>query len=92
MSEDSRQRTLEDLFPQILKTLARNKEEKFESWAIARELKTETEEIDRCFEEMKFLKLIEMFTYFGPRYFARITPLGLANLAEIKDSMEKKNE
>ena len=91
MLEDSRQRTLEDLIPLILSILARNRDEQVESKTIAQELKTETEEINRCFEEMKYLKLIELFTYFGPLYYAMITPLGLANLADNKDSLEKKN-
>jgi hypothetical protein len=91
MLEDSRQRTLEDLIPLILAILAGNKDEKFDSKFIAQELKTETEEINRCFEEMKYLKLIELFTYFGPRYFAQITPMGLANLTDKEHSMEKKN-
>jgi hypothetical protein len=91
MLEDSRQRTMEDLIPLILAILAGNKDEIFDSKFIAQELKTETEEINHCFEEMKYLRLIELFTYFGPRYCAKITPMGLANLTDKKDSTEKKN-
>jgi hypothetical protein len=91
MLEDPRQRTMEDLIPLVLDILARNQKGRFDSKMIAKELKTETEEINHCFEEMRYLKLIELFTCFGPRYEARITPLGLANLADNKDSMEKKN-
>ncbi len=92
MGQDPRQRTIEDLIPAILVILARSTNDKFDSNIIAQELKTEREEIDRCFEEMKYLRLIDLFTYFGPRYSARITPLGLANLEENNNSMEKKND
>ena len=91
MLEDNRQRTLEDLIPLILGILARNKDKQFDSKIIAQELKTETEEINRCFEEMRYLRLIELYTIFGPRYSAMITPLGLANLAKNKGLMENKN-
>ncbi len=91
MLEDPRQRSMEDLIPLILSILARNQNEKFDSKAVAKELKTETEEINHCFEEMSYLRLIELFAHFGPRYDARITPLGLANLVENKGSMEKNN-
>ena len=92
MVQDPRQRTVEDLIPEILALLARSRDEKFDSNIIAQELKTEREEIDRCFEEMKYLRLIELFSSFGPRYFAKITPLGLANLESQNNSMEGKNE
>lgn len=91
MPVDSRQRTIEDLIPLILAILAGNKDKKIESRTIAQELKTEREEIDRCLEEMHYLKLIDLFCSLGPRYYAMITPLGLANLAERKNSLEKKN-
>lgn len=91
MLEDSRQRTMEDLFPKILAILAKNVNKRVESIPISRELKTETEEINRAFEKMHLLKLIELYTCFGPRYYAKITPLGLANLEDSKNSMEKKN-
>jgi hypothetical protein len=91
MLEDSRQRTMEDLIPLVLQILAKNEAEKFDSRIVAKELKTEVEEVNRCFEEMRYLHLIEVQTLFGPRYFARITPLGLANLAEKKNVAEKKN-
>ena len=92
MLQDSRQRSIEDLIPEVLTILARSLDEKIDSKIVAQELKTETEEINSCFEEMKYLRLIELFTSFGPRYFARITPLGLANLESKNNSVEKKNE
>jgi hypothetical protein len=92
MLEDSRHRSMEDLFPKILSILARNKNIRIYSDNIADELKTETEEINRAFEEMKYLKLIELYNSFGPRYYARITPMGLANIEENNNPGEKKNE
>lgn len=83
---------MEDLIPEILAILARKQDEKFDSKTIAQEVKTETEEVNHCLEEMKYLRLIELFSYLGPRYYAMITPLGLANLAKKQSSMEKKNE
>lgn len=92
MLQDSRQRSIKDLVPQVLTILARSQDEKLDSKIVAQELKTETEEINSCFEEMKYLRLIELFTCFGPRYLARITPLGLANIETKNNSVEKKNE
>jgi hypothetical protein len=91
MLEDSRKRTIEDLIPEILAILARDKDKKCDSHDIADEVKTETEEVNRVFEEMKYLRLIELYTFFGPRYCAQITPLGLANLASNKRTTEKNN-
>jgi glutamate-5-semialdehyde dehydrogenase len=80
MKEDSRQRTMEDLIPEVLKVLAARPQEKLESREIAALVKTEVEEINRCLEEMRYLKLVELHTAFGPLYYAQITALGLANL------------
>jgi glutamate-5-semialdehyde dehydrogenase len=88
MLEDSRQRTLEDLIPKILKVLAKTKNEKVDSKQIAVEVCTEVEEVNRCLEEMSYLKLIELHSAFGPRYQAKITPVGLANLATRSTSVE----
>jgi glutamate-5-semialdehyde dehydrogenase len=80
MKEDSRQRTLEDLIPEVLKMLAEHPQEKMESKHLAGLLHSEVEEVNRCLEEMKYLKLVELHTAFGPRYFAQVTASGLANL------------
>jgi glutamate-5-semialdehyde dehydrogenase len=80
MLEDSRQRSIEDLIPRILEVLSENKSEKVDSKKIASEVCTEVEEVNRCLEEMNYLKLIDLHTAFGPRYQAQITPVGLANL------------
>jgi len=92
MLQDFRQRSIEDLIPEVLTILARSRDESIESKIVAQELKTETEEINSCFEEMKYLRLIELSTSFGPRYFAKVTPLGLANLESKNNLVEKKNE
>jgi hypothetical protein len=80
MLEDSRKRTLEDLIPRILNILAQNPLEQVEAKKLALDLVTEVEEVNRCLEEMKYLKLIDLHTGFGPHYAAQITPIGLANL------------
>jgi glutamate-5-semialdehyde dehydrogenase len=88
MLEDSRQRSVEDLIPRILEVLSEKKNEKVDSKIVALEVCTEVEEVNRCLEEMKYLKLIELHTAFGPRYQAQITPVGLANLATRSTSGE----
>jgi glutamate-5-semialdehyde dehydrogenase len=88
MLEDSRQRTIEDLIPRILEVLSEKKNEKVDSKKIASEVCTEVEEVNRCLEEMNYLKLIDMHTTFGPRYLAQITPVGLANLRTKSTSGE----
>jgi glutamate-5-semialdehyde dehydrogenase len=80
MLEDSRQRSVEDLIPRILEVLSNTKSEKVDSKKIASEVRTEVEEVNRCLEEMNYMKLIDLHTAFGPRYQAQITPVGLANL------------
>src|SRR5512137_1768890 len=88
MLEDSRQRSLEDLIPSILEVLSEKKTEKVDSKKIATEVCTEVEEVNRCLEEMSYLKLIDLHTAFGPRYQAQITPIGLANLNTKSSSGE----
>jgi glutamate-5-semialdehyde dehydrogenase len=80
MLEDSRKRTLEDLIPRIMEILAKKKDEPVSAKKLADDLATEVEEVNRCLEEMKYLKLIDLHTAFGPRYSAQITPIGMANL------------
>lgn len=88
MLQDSRQRSIEDLIPRILEVLSKKNNEKVDSKVIALEVCTEVEEVNRCLEEMSYLNLIELHTAFGPRYQARITPVGLANLASKSTSGE----
>ena len=88
MLEDSRNRTIEDLIPRILEVLSDKKNDKIDSKKIAAEVCTEVEEVNRCLEEMNYLKLIDLHVAFGPRYQAQITPVGLANLATKSTSAE----
>ncbi len=84
MREDNRSTKLEGLIPTILQVLAERQDEKVNSHDIAQQIKVGVDEVNRCLEEMRYMRLVELRTALGPSLSARVTPLGLANLENGK--------
>ena len=79
MLNNLEQENLDNLIPKILHMLSSDPDSKFEAEEIAERLKTGLEEVNRCLEQMSYLKLIDLHVAFGPRYLAQVTAMGLAN-------------